>query len=110
MSAYAPFLNSEGKLLAYLNLPYFTKQTELQEDITTLTVAIINIYVLLILLTIIIAVIISDQITRPLEMLQAKLRNLKLGSRYEPIEYANSDEIGRLVNEYNSMVLELEKI
>ncbi|QQS50012.1 MAG: GHKL domain-containing protein [Bacteroidota bacterium] len=109
LSAYAPFLNSEGKLLAYLNLPYFTKQTELQEDITTLTVAIINIYVLLILLTIIIAVIISDQITRPLEMLQAKLRNLKLGSRYEPIEYANSDEIGRLVNEYNSMVLELEK-
>ncbi len=109
LSAYAPFLNNEGKLLAYLNLPYFTKQTELQEDITTLTVAIINIYVLLILLTIIIAVFISDQITRPLEMLQGKLRNLKLGGRYEPIEYTHNDEIGKLVNEYNNMVLELGK-
>jgi signal transduction histidine kinase len=108
LSAYVPFVNSQGKVLAYLNLPYFTKQKELQEDITTLSVAIINIYVLLILLTIIIAVVISDQITKPLEMLQARIRDLKLGGKYEPIEYLRNDEIGRLVKEYNRMLLELE--
>jgi signal transduction histidine kinase len=109
LSAYIPFMNSNGKLLAYLNLPYFTKQKELQEDITTLTVAIINIYVLLILVTIIIAVVISDQITKPLEMIQDRFRALKLGGQHEPIRYSRNDEIGRLVNEYNHMVLELEK-
>lgn len=109
LSAYIPFVNHEGKLLAYLNLPYFTKQQELQEDITTLTVAIINIYVLLILLTIIIAVVISNQITKPLEMLQARFRGLTLGGHYEQIEYHRYDEIGKLVNEYNRMVKELEK-
>lgn len=109
LSAYIPFMNNQGELLAYLNLPYFTKQKELQEDITTITVAIVNIYVLLILLTIVIAVFISDQITKPLEMIQAKFRELKLGSRYEPIEYKKNDEIGRLVVEYNRMVQELER-
>lgn len=109
LSAYVPFVNHEGKLLAYLNLPYFTKQQELQEDITTLTVAIINIYVLLILLTIVIAVFISNQITKPLEMLQARFRDLTLGGQYEQIKYQRYDEIGRLVNEYNRMVQELEK-
>lgn len=109
LSAYVPFVNIDGKVLAYLNLPYFTKQKELQEDITTITVAIINIYVLLILLTIIIAVVISDQITKPLEMIQDRFRELKLGGKYEPIRYSRNDEIGRLVVEYNSMVLELER-
>lgn len=108
LSAYVPFLNSQGELLAYLNLPYFTKQKELQEDITTLTVAIVNIYVLLILLTIVFAVVISDQITKPLEMIQNRFRALKLGGKHEPIKYSKTDEIGRLVNEYNKMVLELE--
>lgn len=109
LSAYIPFHNAQGELLAFLNLPYFTKQKELQEDITTITVAIINIYVLLILLTIIIAVVISDQITKPLEMIQKRFRELKLGGKYEPIEYSKNDEIGRLVVEYNQMVQELEK-
>ncbi len=109
LSAYLPFINVDGKLLAYLNLPYFTKQKELQEDITTLTVAIVNIYVLLILITIIVVVVISNQITKPLEMLQSKFKLLKLGEKYEQINYGRQDEIGRLVHEYNRMVLELEK-
>jgi signal transduction histidine kinase len=109
LSAYIPFVNVDGQLLAYLNLPYFTKQKELQEDITTLTVAIVNIYVLLILITIIVVVVISNQITKPLEMLQSKFKLLKLGGKYEQINYDRQDEIGRLVNEYNRMVRELEK-
>ncbi len=109
LSAYVPFVNVDGELLAYLNLPYFTKQKELQDDITTLTVAIINIYVLLILITILVVVFISNQITKPLEMLQSKFKGLKLGSKYEQINYQRHDEIGRLVQEYNRMVVELEK-
>lgn len=109
LSAYLPFVNVDGKLLAYLNLPYFTKQKELQDDITTLTVAIVNIYVLLILITIIVVVFISNQITKPLELLQSKFKLLKLGGKYDQINYNRQDEIGKLVHEYNQMVKELEK-
>jgi two-component system nitrogen regulation sensor histidine kinase NtrY len=108
-SAYVPFENAEGKLLAYLNLPYFTKEKELQTAITALIVTIINIYVILILLIISVTIIISEQITRPLELLQLHFRGLKLGGRYERIDYKKDDEIGNLVKEYNKMVKELQR-
>jgi len=109
LSAYVPYLNAENKLMAYLNLPYFTKQDVLSKDISTLTVAIINVYVLLILMTIAIAVFISEQITKPLRMIQQKFSEIKLGKQYEAITYAGKDEIGNLVAEYNRMVGELER-
>ena len=108
-SAYVPFENMEGKLLAYLNLPYFTKQKEFQTALSALLVTIINIYVILFLITIIISIFISNQITRPLELLQLSFRQLKIGDRHEQILYRRKDEIGRLVEEYNRMVKELEK-
>jgi signal transduction histidine kinase len=109
LSAYVPYLNVENKLLAYLNLPYFSKQDVLSKDISTLTVAIINVYVLLILMTIAIAVFISEQITRPLRLIRQKFSEIKLGKQYEPISYQGKDEIGSLVAEYNRMVGELER-
>ncbi len=109
LSAYVPFINVDNKLLAYLNLPYFTKQNVLKQDITTLVVAIVNIYVLLILLTIAVAVFISEQITRPLGMIQQKFSEIELGKKYEQIQYEGKDEIGSLVREYNRMLDELEK-
>ena len=108
-SAYVPFFNAGGKLLAYLNLPYFTKQKDLQASLSALIVTIVNIYVILILITIVLTILISDQITRPLELLQLRFRELKVGNKYEQIVYKRNDEIGNLVEEYNRMVLELER-
>ncbi|MBN2813100.1 MAG: GHKL domain-containing protein [Bacteroidales bacterium] len=109
MSAYVPFVNADNKLLAYLNLPYFTRQNVLRSDVTTLVVAIVNIYVLLILITIAMAVIISDQITRPLRLIQQKFSQIKLGKKSEQIFYKGHDEIAGLVDEYNRMVKELAR-
>ena len=64
LSAYIPFKNNEGKLLAYLNLPYFAKQSKLEKEISEFLVALINIYVLLFALSIITAIFISNYITK----------------------------------------------
>jgi len=109
VSAYVPFVNTDNKLLAYLNLPYFTRQSVLRNDVTTLVVAIVNVYVLLILLTIAMAAIISDQITRPLRIIQQKFSQIKIGRKSEEIVYKGRDEIAGLVDEYNRMVKELVK-
>lgn len=109
LSAYVPFMNKDGDLLAYLNLPYFTKQNVIKAEISNLIVAVINIYVLLILLTIAVAVIISDQITKPLRMLQSKFGTIKLGQDPEHIKYTGKDEIGSLVRDYNRMIDELAR-
>lgn len=109
ISAYVPFVNSDNKLLAYLNLPYFSRQNVLRSDVSTLIVAIVNVYVLLILVAIALAAFISEQITRPLRMIQQKFSEIKIGKKSEEITYKGRDEIAGLVNEYNRMVKELVK-
>jgi two-component system, NtrC family, nitrogen regulation sensor histidine kinase NtrY len=109
LSAYVPFVNVNNKLLAFLNLPYFTKQNVLRNDVTTLIVAIVNVYVLLILITIAVTAIIAEQITRPLRLIQKKFSEVKLGKKNEEILYVGRDEIAGLVDEYNRMVRELVK-
>lgn len=109
LSAYIPFKTKDGKLLAYLNLPYFAKQSELEKEISGFLVALINIYVLLFVLSIITAIFISNYVTKPLKLIQDKLSNMRLGKTNEPIEWKENDEIGNLVSEYNRMIQELSK-
>ncbi len=107
LSAYTSFKNKEGKVLAYLNLPYFAKQSELEKEISGFLVALINIYVLLFALSIVMAIFISNYVTKPLKLIQDKLSKIKLGTTNELIEWHEKDEIGSLVSEYNRMILEL---
>ncbi|MCK5820479.1 MAG: GHKL domain-containing protein [Bacteroidales bacterium] len=107
-SAYVPFYNFEGKLLAYLNLPYFSKQSEIRKEVSTFMVAMLNGYFLLIFLTVVFAVLLGNQLTRPLRLLQERFSGMKLGGQNTQIEYHRKDEIGGLVAAYNQMVQQLE--
>jgi two-component system, NtrC family, nitrogen regulation sensor histidine kinase NtrY len=109
ISGYVPFKNNDNKLIAFINLPYFTRQEELTREVSTMVVAVVNIYVVLLLITSLFAVFISRKITLPLRFIQTKFSEIKLGQQYEKIAYTSNDEIGGLVNEYNRMVMELEK-
>lgn len=109
LSAYIPLKNKDGQLLAYLNLPYFAKQNELEKEISGFLVALINIYVLLFALSIVTAIFISNYVTKPLKLIQDKLGNIKLGKANEPIEWQENDEIGNLIREYNRMIVELSE-
>ena len=107
LSAYLPFRNDDNKLIAYLNLPYFAKQDELTNEISTFLVAFVNVYVILIAFSIYIALIISNYITKPVELIKQKISKLKLGKIDQKIEWKRQDEIGSLVAEYNRKVEEL---
>ncbi len=107
LSAYAPLTNSDGEIIAYLNLPYFAKQSGLQKEILTLLSALVNIYVLLIIIAVAIALFISRKITEPFEVIGKNIQQVKLGTENKPIEWNSNDEIGRLVTEYNRMIQKL---
>lgn len=107
-SAYLPFYNYENKQTAYLNLPYFARENELKQELSTFMMTFINIYVFLVAIAIIIALIIAGRMTRPLKEIRDKIGRVKLGGRNEKIVWERQmDEIGDLVNEYNRMVDEL---
>jgi signal transduction histidine kinase len=107
LSAYVPIAGSNGETIAYLNLPYFTKQEELRSELYSIIVAIINIYALLALFAIVVAVLISGQITRPLELIRERISMVNIAGHNELIEYSGNDEVGQLIREYNRMVEEL---
>nr|WP_319401930.1 ATP-binding protein [uncultured Carboxylicivirga sp.] len=108
-SAYIPIYNYENKVLAYLNLPYFVGNNELMAEISSLVVAVVNAYLLFVLLAIGLAVVISKRITHPLILIQDRLAQIKLGQQNKKIGYKGKDEIGSLVKEYNRMVDELSE-
>lgn len=107
-SAYVPLYNSDNKCIAYLNLPYFTKQKALKKEIYTIAMVFVNIYVFLIILGTVTAVIVSNTITKPLRMIQERLKQIGLNKRNEKINYESHDEVGELISEYNRMVDELD--
>ena len=109
LSAYIPFRNFDNNLIAFVNLPYFARQDELTNEISALLVAFINIYVILIGISIFVALIISNHITKPVQLIREKISRLKIGKANEKIEWDKKDEIGSLVDEYNRMVDELSR-
>lgn len=107
LSAYEPIINNRGDYLGYLNLPYFTREDDLKQGISTFIVAFINLYLILFLASVIIAVFLSNKITQPLSLIREKLRGIQLGKKNEHINYQAEDEIGALVKEYNHKVDDL---
>ncbi len=107
-SAYKPFYNKEGELLAYINLQHFGQQDEFETQIQQFLVAIINVFVLLLALSIILAIFISNWLTAPLRILQESFSSVRFGKHNERISYDKEDEIGSLVKDYNQKLEELE--
>lgn len=107
LSAYKPIINDFSDYLGFINLPYFIKQDNYSQEISTFVVAFINLYVLLFLASIFLAVFIANQITRPLVVVQENLKKMELGKYNEHINYKRNDEIGSLIKEYNKKVDEL---
>lgn len=107
LSSFVPFFNNEGNLLAYINLPYFTKQSDLETEISSVIVSLLSIYVLFFVFSISMAVFISNRIVLPLKILQSKLKSFQLNQQNEAITWTANDEIGALIFEYNKMINEL---
>lgn len=109
ISVYVPFRNNQNKIIAYLNIPYFAKQSELKKEISSFVISFINIYVLLTAITIIIALFITNQLSKPLQIIKSNIAKVRLGKQNQKIKWRTDDEIGDLVSEYNRMIDELAK-
>lgn len=107
ISGYIP-LRDKGGVFAYLNAPYFATQTELNQQISTFLVALININAFIFLIAGLLVLLISNTITKSFSLITEKIRNVNLGQHNDVIEWNKDDEIGMLVKEYNKMVQKLE--
>ncbi|MDX5320638.1 MAG: GHKL domain-containing protein, partial [Bacteroidota bacterium] len=109
LASYVPIFNGNHELIAYMNIPFFSNEKELRMELTSFLENFINIYVFFFILAGIFAYLISQRITLPLTLIQARLAATRLGNRNERLEWRQHDEIGQLVRQYNSMVDQLEQ-
>lgn len=97
-----------GDVHAYLNIPYFASQIDLQQEISNFLVTIINLNAFIFLIAGVIALFITNRITRSFSVIGNKMKAITLGQTNEVIEWNRKDEIGELVTQYNKMVQQLE--
>lgn len=107
LSIYSPVRDEEGSAYAYINIPYFTSQPELDQEISNFLVTIINLNAFIFLIAGLIALIITNRITRSFSLISDKMKEVNLGKHNDEITWNRDDEIGELVKEYNKMVAKL---
>jgi two-component system, NtrC family, nitrogen regulation sensor histidine kinase NtrY len=109
MSIYVPVRDETGKAYAYLNIPYFTSQNELRQEISSFLVTLINLNAFIFLIAGLIAFFVTNRITSSFSLISQKMKEVQLGKANEAISWNRNDEIGELVTEYNKMVKQLER-
>jgi len=72
-------------------------------------VTIINLNAFIVLIAGVIALFITNRITRSFSVIGDKMKAITLGRTNEVIEWNKEDEIGELIKQYNKMVLQLEQ-
>jgi len=109
LSIYTAVRDDEGNVTKFLNIPYFSSQLDLKQEISNFLVTIINLNAFIFLIAGIIALFITNKITQTFSVIGDKMREITLGKTNEEIVWTKNDEIGELVKQYNKMVRELEK-
>ena len=110
LSIYAPVREAgSGDVYAYLSIPSFSSQQELNQEISNFIVTVINLNAFIFLIAGLIALFITNRITRSFSLISDKMKQVNLGRLNEEIPWNRNDEIGELVKEYNKMVNKLEE-
>ena len=107
--AYAGIKSRDGSLNGIISIPFFGSQEIISRNLTSLIVNILGIFTLIFIGFVILSFIVSTYLTFPLKFVTERLRKTTLTGINEPLQYTSGDEIGRLVSEYNKMLLKLEE-
>jgi nitrogen fixation/metabolism regulation signal transduction histidine kinase len=106
-SIYCPLRLATGTSSAYINIPSFNTEDELNDEISRFLITIINLNVFIFLIAGTIAVFLTNRITTSFSLISEKMRQVNLSKTNEEIEWNKNDEIGGLIREYNKMVAKL---
>lgn len=109
ISVYSPVRDERGNAYAYLNIPSYSTQGELKQEISNFLVTIINLNAFIFLVAGAIALFITNRITHSFTLIGQKMRDINLQKINQEIQWNRKDEIGELVNEYNKMVHKLDE-
>ena len=108
LSIYAPVNDEAGNTYAYINIPYLNSQQELNQEISGLLSTLMNLNAFIFLLAGAVAYTATGRITASYNLISEKMKAINIGFKNEEIVWNKNDEIGGLINEYNTMVRKLD--
>lgn len=109
ISSYLPLFNDNHHEIGYINLQHFGQQQDYENQIETFVTSIINVFILLLALSVIIGLLVSNWLIAPLNVLKKHMTNIQFGKENKRINYQQKDEIGAIVQAYNEKLEELQE-
>jgi len=109
-TSFSEIKDDKFKPLGILNLPYIEDDGYLDSELKNFLIRLGQVYTFMLLLSVIIAYFLSSYITQSIKSISEKIIETRLNKKNKKIELnAGSEEIGLLIEAYNSMVDELEE-
>jgi signal transduction histidine kinase len=108
-ASYIALRNNTGDRIGFLSVPLYAQAEFARNAVNDFMGTLLNVYIFLFLIAAAIAVGVTNSITRPLFAIRERLGEIKLGKVNEPLLWNHKDEIGDLIQEYNSMIEKLDE-
>jgi nitrogen fixation/metabolism regulation signal transduction histidine kinase len=108
LSCYVPLRNEEGKAYGYLNVPYLASGLELSFQISNVLVALIDVYVFMLILSIGAAFFISNRLTKGLKVITDHFERYSATDNVA-IDWHDNDEIGLMIEKYNANLAKVQE-
>lgn len=105
---YAPIFNAEGKMIAIISAPYSDHNFDFRQEAISHTATIINIFIILLAITLMMSRSMANKMFRPLVEIGNKMTSTDI-NELEYIIYKRDDEISTIVDAYNRMVHDLSE-
>jgi signal transduction histidine kinase len=109
VSFYAPILDTDRNIIGFINIPYYTSENKLREQISGMIVFMIILLAMTFILSGLFSFLISNNIIKTIRVIVKKMRSINLEEPNEQIRWDRHDEMGELVSEYNKMLKKLEE-
>ncbi len=105
---YRSILDSDGLPVGAIAIPTFIQSPVYKEQLLETTSYLFVVYLFIFGLFIVGTVFLSNQLTKPLQIIQAGLNKISRGDMNTQVAVTSQDEIGSLANAYNTMVKRLD--
>ncbi len=102
----SPIVHKSGTTLAFLG--YDLSNNATNSPFNNFLNTLLKLYIFLGVIALGVALLVSNSITNPLRKLADKLKAFQLGKKNQRLEWKTPDELGELIQNYNSMIDELE--
>ncbi|MBQ7530590.1 MAG: HAMP domain-containing protein [Paludibacteraceae bacterium] len=108
LTVYTPFYNGNQLLIGYIAVPCYVSSAQVEQEVAEYIGRFLPPYVLLLILAFVIAVFVTQRLTRNMRSMADTMHHFQLG-KDNYIHYESNDELGELIRQYNAMVKQLEQ-